>query len=68
MISCPDAGRLNKGGSVPEGSVPGGRGGEAGDRERPTLHDEEELMNFLRRDSRFTVDGDDWMSANIRTA
>lgn len=30
--------------------------------------DDEELMNFLRRDSRFTVDGDDWMSANIRTA
>ncbi len=29
---------------------------------------EEELMNFLRRDSRFAVDGDDWMSANIRTA
>ena len=30
--------------------------------------DAEELMNFLRRDSRFAVDGDDWTSPNIRTA
>ena len=30
--------------------------------------DEKELMNLLRRDSRFAVDGDDWTSANIRTA
>ncbi len=30
--------------------------------------DAEELMNFLRRDNRFTVGGDDWTSSNIRTA
>ena len=29
--------------------------------------DEEELTNFLRRDSRFTAEGDAWASATIRT-